>query len=69
MEDKEELIENIEDELNQTITDPVKESTVDYYLKKKDQVVLKTNKVLSFKYKVFCGLYTISLRLLFYECT
>ena len=40
-EDEEKLIESIEDELNQKITDPIKESTVDYYLKKKDQVVFK----------------------------
>ena len=34
------LLQNIEDELNQPITDPFKESTVDYYLKKKDKVML-----------------------------
>ena len=49
--DEEELIESIEDELNQTITDPIKESTVDYYLKKKDQVV-NTTKILFYENKI-----------------
>ena len=54
-EDEEEQIENIKDELYQPITDPIKESTVDYYLKKKDQVVLKTTTfyLKTFKSKVF----------------
>ena len=34
------LIRQIEDELNEPLTDPVKESTVDYYLDKKDKVSL-----------------------------
>ena len=50
-EDEEELIENIEDELNQPITDPIKESKVDYYLKKKDQVV-NTTKILFYEIKI-----------------
>ena len=33
-------IEQIEEEIDKEITDPVKESTVDYYLKNKDQVML-----------------------------
>ena len=33
-----ELIKQIEDELNEPLTDPVKESTVEYYLDKKDKV-------------------------------
>ena len=37
--DDESLIEQIEDEANQPITDAVKESTVDYYLETKDQVI------------------------------
>ena len=50
-EDEEELIESIEDELNQPITDPIKESKVDYYLKKKDQVI-NTTKILFYKNKI-----------------
>ena len=34
----EELIRQIEDELNEPLTDPVKESTFEYYLGKKDKV-------------------------------
>ena len=38
-EDEEELlIQNIEDELNEPITDPIKESTKEYYVKSKDKV-------------------------------
>ena len=37
--DKESLIEQIEEEIDKEITDPIKESTVDYYLKTKDQVM------------------------------
>ena len=37
-EDEDELIYRIEDELGQPLTDPIKESTVDYYLKNKDTV-------------------------------
>ena len=33
-------IRQIEDELNEPLTDPVKKSTVDYYQKKKDKVGL-----------------------------
>ena len=33
------LKRKIEDELNEPLKDPVKESTVDYYLEKKDKVV------------------------------
>ena len=59
MEDEEELIENIEDELNQPITDPIQESTVDYYLKKKDQVMLEIPKfylLMTFKSKIFINI-------------
>ena len=37
--DDESLMEQIEQEIDQPITDEVKESTVDYYLKTKDQVI------------------------------
>ena len=40
-EDEEKLnrkIQEIQDELRKPITDPVKESTVDYYMKNKDKV-------------------------------
>ena len=37
-EDEEELISKIEDELDQKLTDPIKQSTVDYYLNNKDKV-------------------------------
>ena len=36
--DEEDLIRQIEDELKQPLTDPVKESTVDYYFQNKDKV-------------------------------
>ena len=36
--DDKSLIEKIEDEIDKPITDEVKESTVDYYLKTKDEV-------------------------------
>ena len=39
-EDDESLIEQIEEEIDKEIKDPVKESTVDYYLKAKDKVML-----------------------------
>ena len=58
-EDDEELIETIEDELNQQITDPIKESTVDYYHMKKDQVVLKTTKFYHLNPKSFLTLWTL----------
>ena len=35
----EDLIRQIEDELNEPLTDPVKESTVEYYHKKKKRLV------------------------------
>ena len=35
----ESVVEKIEDEIDKPITDEVKESTVDYYLKTKDQVM------------------------------
>ena len=37
-EDEEELINKIEDELEQPLTDPIKQSSVDYYLNNKDKV-------------------------------
>ena len=37
--DDESLIQKVEDEIDKAITDEVKESTVDYYLKTKDQVM------------------------------
>ena len=37
--DYEALIQQVEDEIDQPITDEVRESTVDYYLKTKDQVM------------------------------
>ena len=40
-EDDEALIQKVEDEIDQEIADEVKESTVDYYLKTKDQVMLQ----------------------------
>ena len=40
-EDDEALIQKVEDEIDKEITDEVKESTVDYYLKTKDQVSLQ----------------------------
>ena len=36
--DEKSLLQKIEDEIDKAITDEVKESTVDYYLKTKDQV-------------------------------
>ena len=39
-EEKEQYIRQIQDELNLPISDPIKESTVDYYLKNKDKVRL-----------------------------
>ena len=38
--DEELLVQKIEDEIDKSITDEVKESTVDYYLKTKDQVMM-----------------------------
>ena len=38
-EEKEQYIRKIQDELNLPISDPIKESTVDYYLQNKDKVV------------------------------
>ena len=40
-EDDEALKQKVEDEIDKEITDEVKESTVDYYLKTKDQVLLQ----------------------------
>ena len=40
-EDDEALIQKVEDEIDKEIKDKVKESTVDYYLKTKDQVMLQ----------------------------
>ena len=40
-EDDEALIQKVEDEVDKEITDEVKESTVEYYLKTKDQVLLQ----------------------------
>ena len=40
-EDDEALRQKVEDETDKEITDEVKESTVDYYLKTKDQVMLQ----------------------------
>ena len=37
-EDEDELIYRIEDELGEPLTDPIKESTIDYYLENKDKV-------------------------------
>ena len=39
-EEKEQYIRQIQDELNLPISDPIKESTVDYYLQNKDKVSL-----------------------------
>ena len=41
--DEEDLIRQIEDELKQPLTDPVKESTVDFYLKNKDKVFISSS--------------------------
>ena len=40
IEEKEQYIRQIQDELNLPISDPIKESTVDYYLNNKDKVSL-----------------------------
>ena len=37
--DEESLIQKVEDEIDKAITDEVNESTVDYYLKTRDQVM------------------------------
>ena len=38
-EDQESLLQQIEDEIDKQITDAVNESTVDYYLSTRDQVI------------------------------
>ena len=54
-EDEKELLIRIQDELRKPLEDPIKESTVDYYLNNKDKVCSSSSHVLYFhREKAFC---------------
>ena len=57
-ENEQELLMRIQDELRKPLEDPIKESTVEYYLQNKDKVGFLLIQVLSFYTEQACCLYS-----------